>query len=125
MRITQWDPADTAALSGCKAAWDAAQDIDDPDGPRMTERVMGALLRLTFIGDPAEVWFIPGAEPGSVIGWYRLVLPDLEDLDRAGLMIVIHPEHRRQGLGLALLGHAADRAAATGRSVFGGEVPDG
>jgi hypothetical protein len=32
MRITQWDPADTAALSGCKAAWDAAQDIDDPDG---------------------------------------------------------------------------------------------
>ena len=65
MRITQWDPADNAALSGCKAAWDAAQDIDDPDGPRMTERVMGAWLRLTFIGDPAEVWFIPGAEPGS------------------------------------------------------------
>ena len=125
MRITQWDPADTAALSGCKAAWDAAQDIDDPDGARMTEQVMAGWLRLTFIGDPAEAWFIPGTAPGSVVGWYRMALPDLEDLDRAGLMIVIHPEHRRQGLGLAMLKHAAERAAAAGRSVLDSEVRDG
>jgi GNAT superfamily N-acetyltransferase len=125
MRITRWDPADIEALSGCKTTWDAAQEIDDPDGARMTEQVMGGWLRLTFIGDPAETWFIPGAAPGSVTGWYRLVLPDLEDLDRAGLMIVIHPEYRRQGLGLALLKHAAERAAAAGRSVLGGEVRDG
>jgi GNAT superfamily N-acetyltransferase len=125
MRITRWDPADTAALAGAKAAWDAAQDIDDPNGARMTERVMGVWLRLSFGGDPAESWFVPGSTPGSVVGWYRLGLPDLENLDNAGLMIVIHPRHRRQGLGRALLGHAAGRAAAKGRSVLSGEVRDG
>jgi GNAT superfamily N-acetyltransferase len=124
MRIVQWDPADMAALRGCKATWEAALDIDDPDGPRMTDRVMQGFLRVSFTGDPAETWYIPGTEPGSVIGWYRLGLPDLENLDHAGLHIVIHPDQRRRGLGRALLRHGAERAAATGRSVLGGEVPD-
>jgi RimJ/RimL family protein N-acetyltransferase len=125
MRITRWDPADITALSGCKAAWDAAQGIDDPDGARMTETVMRGWLRLGFSGDPAEAWFIPGDAPGSVIGWYRLSLPDLENLDRADLSIVIHPEHRRQGVGRAMLRHAAERAVTARRSVLGGEVRDG
>ena len=125
MHITRWDPADGAALSGCKAAWDAAQDIDDPDGSRMTEAVLGGFLRLSFGADPAEAWFVPGTAPGSVTGWYRLCLPDLENLDRASLMIVVHPEHRRQGLGRDLLRHAAGRAAAAGRAVLGGEVRNG
>jgi GNAT superfamily N-acetyltransferase len=125
MLITRWDPADGVALSGCKATWDAAQDIEDPDGPRMTTPVLGGWLRLSFTADPAEAWFIPGAAPGSVAGWYRLCLPDLENLDHANLTIVVHPEHRRRGLGRALLGHAAKRAAAAGRSVLGGEVRDG
>jgi GNAT superfamily N-acetyltransferase len=125
MRVVRWNPADTAALRGCRAAWVAAQAIDDPGGPRMTERELGVWLRLSFAGDPAETWFIPGAEPGSVLGWYRLELPDLENLDRAGLLIVVHPVARRQGLGRNLLRHAAERAAAAGRSVLGSEVRDG
>ena len=53
MRVVPWDPADTAALRGCQAVWDAAQEIDDPDGPRMPERVMSGWLRLAReIRDP-------------------------------------------------------------------------
>jgi GNAT superfamily N-acetyltransferase len=125
MRIERWAPADTASLRGCQAAWDAALDIDDPDGARMTGPVLGAWLRLGFTGDPAEAWFIPGAEPGSVTGWYRLELPDLENQDRGDLLIVVHPRFRRRGLGRALLRHAAERAVAAQRSVIGGEVRDG
>jgi GNAT superfamily N-acetyltransferase len=125
MRVVRWDPADTAALRGCRAAWVAAQEIDDPGGPRMTERVLGVWLGQSFTGDPAETWLVPGAGPGSVLGWYRLELPDLENLDRAGLLIVIHPAQRREGLGRNLLRHAAKRAVAAGRSVLGGEVRDG
>ena len=125
MRVERWDPADTAALRGCKEAWDAAQEIDDPGGPRMPERMLAAWLGLSFTGDPAEAWFVPGAEPGSVLGWYRLELPDLENTDRAMLVLVVHPAHRRQGLGRDLLRHAAQLAAAAGRSVLCGEVRDG
>ena len=114
-----------AALRGCKEAWDRAQDIEDPDGPRMPERMLAAWFGLGFTGDPAQAWFAPGAEPGSVLGWYRLELTDLENTDRAMLVLVVHPAHRRQGLGRALLRHAARRAAADGRSLLWGETRDG
>jgi GNAT superfamily N-acetyltransferase len=125
MRIVRWDPADTAALRGCQAAWSAALDIDDANGPRMKGRLLSAWLRQGFTGDPAEAWFIPGTAPETVVGWYRLELPDLENRDRAGLLIVVDPAARRTGVGRTLLGHAAERAAAVGRSVLGGEVRDG
>ena len=125
MRIVRWDQADAAALRGCQAAWGAALDIDDADGPRMKGQVLSAWLRQGFTGDPAEAWYIPGTAPGSVVGWCRLELPDLENRDRAELLIVVDPAARRQGLGTDLLRHAAERAGAAGRSVLGGEVRDG
>jgi GNAT superfamily N-acetyltransferase len=125
MSIVRWDPADIAALRGCQAVWGATQDIDDPDGPRMTGQVLAAWLRLGFLGDLAETWFIQGTAPGSVSGWYRLQLPDLENRDRAELLIVVDPAARRHGLGRDLLRHAARRAAAAGRATLGGEVRNG
>jgi GNAT superfamily N-acetyltransferase len=125
MSIVQWDPADTTALRGCQAAWGAALDIDDPDGPRMTGQVLASWLRLGFLGDLAETWFVQGTAPGSVSGWYRLQLPDLENRDRAELLVVVDPAARRRGLGRDLLRHAARRAAAAGRGTLGAEVRDG
>lgn len=125
MRVARLEPADAAAIRGCRAIWNAAQEIDVPDGPQITERVFGAWVRRTFSGDPAEAWYVPGREPGSILGWYRLVLPDLENLDRASLLMVIDPAARRQGLGRELLRDAAGRAAAAGRAVLDGEVRDG
>ena len=122
MRIVRWDTADTTALRGCQAVWGAALDIDDADGPRMTGQVLAAWLRQGFIGDPAEAWLIPGTVPGSVAGWYRLELPDLENRDRAELLIVVDPAARRHGLGQDLLRHAAQRAAAAGAKPGMGEV---
>ena len=60
------------------------------------------------------------ADQGSAAGWYRLGLPSRENLDPAGLDLVVHPAERRRGLGLALLRHAAGRAAAHGRAVLNG-----
>ncbi|HEY0934257.1 MAG TPA: GNAT family N-acetyltransferase [Trebonia sp.] len=116
-RIRRWQPADTAALRGIQAAWAAALDIDDPDGSRMSAPVLGAWLSLGFTGDPAGTGYSPGPEPGHVAGWYRLQLPDLENQDRADLLIVVRPDCRRRGLGRALLRHAARRAAAAGYSL--------
>jgi GNAT superfamily N-acetyltransferase len=125
MRIERWTADDEAALHGCKETLDAALDLEDPDGSRMPERLLGVWFCHGFTGDPAEAWFAPGSEPGSVLGWYRMELPDLENTDRAFLLVMVHPAHRRQGLGRALLRHAAGQASAAGRSLVWGETRDG
>ena len=125
MRIERWTAGDAAALRGCKETWHTALALEDPGGARMPERLLGVWFGQGFTGDPARAWFVPGDGPGSVLGWYRLELPDLENTDRAFLILVVHPAHRRRGIGRALLRHAAGQAAAAGRSVLWGETRDG
>jgi GNAT superfamily N-acetyltransferase len=122
MRITRVDLADADTIRACFQAFLAAQQVDEPDGPWFTERPFQGWLTVGWGGGPREVWVVPGPEEGpemgTVAGWYRLELPDLENLDQAELTLVVHPAQRRRGIGRALLKHAAARAAEHGRSVL-------
>ena len=124
MHIERLDPEDTDTIRRCFEAFSAAQRVDEPDGPWFTERPFRGWLTVGWGGDPREVWLIRGPE-GSVAGWYRLELPDLENLDQADLVLVVDPAQRRRGLGRALLEHAAARAAEHGRSVLNGGTRGG
>ena len=73
---------------------------------------------------PGEVWFAAD-DDGAVVGYYRMQLYDLENLDRAGGGPVVHPAARRRGYGRALLRHEAARAAANGRTVLSAQVVAG
>jgi GNAT superfamily N-acetyltransferase len=75
--------------------------------------------------EPNEGWYLPGEVPGGLAGWYRMNLPDLENLDRAWLELFVHPAARRRGAGTTLLRHAADRARAHGRTLLLGGVAQG
>jgi GNAT superfamily N-acetyltransferase len=116
--IEQLDLADAKQVRACHKAFVAAQRVDEPEGPWFSERLFRGWLTVGWGGDPREIWLAAGEAEGSVAGWYRLVLPDKENLDQASLDLVVHPEQRRRGFGLALLRHAAARAAAHGRSVL-------
>lgn len=70
--------------------------------------------------NPGEVWVVPGAGDGTVVAYYRLDLPDLENLDRAFAGPVVHPAARRRGIGRELVRHAARRAADNKRSIVDG-----
>jgi GNAT superfamily N-acetyltransferase len=118
MRIERADLADADTIRACFQVFLAAQQVDEPDGPWFTERPFQGWLTVGWGGDPREVWVVSSPEGGSVVGWYRLELPDLENLDQADLRLVVHPARRRHGLGRALLEHAAARAAEHGRSVL-------
>jgi GNAT superfamily N-acetyltransferase len=120
MRIEQLNLTDAGGIRACHAVFLAAQQADEPEGPRMWERVFTGWLTVGWGGDPREVWVAPGQAEGSAAAWYRLELPDRENLDRANLDLIVSPEDRRHGIGLALLRHAAGRAAAHGRSVLCG-----
>jgi len=117
MHIERADLADADTIRGCFEVFLAAQQIDEPEGPWFTERPFRGWLTVGWGGDPREIWLVRDPE-GSVAGWYKLELPDLENLDQADLTLVVHPARRRHGLGRALLRHAAARVEANGRSAL-------
>jgi GNAT superfamily N-acetyltransferase len=117
MRIERVDLSDADTIRACFQVFLAAQQVDEPDGPWFTERPFRGWLTVGWGGDPREAWLARGPD-GSVAGWYRLELPDLENLDQAELTLVVDPARRRHGLGRALLEHAAARAGEHGRSVL-------
>jgi GNAT superfamily N-acetyltransferase len=125
MRIEQTDLADAKQIRACYEAGLAAQRVDEPEGPWFTERPFRGWLTVGWGGDPREVWLATGPTEGTAAGWYWLGLPDKENRDQANLVLVVHPAERRHGLGLALLRHAAGRAAAHGRSVLSGAARGG
>src|ERR1700729_601022 len=119
MGIVRWDGTDPAAVRACHEVVTAAIAADDPSGPPRTLRRLRVCL--TPPEQPIELWVAEGPAAGGIAGWYQLRLPDRENLDRAVLNLFVHPASRRGGLGRALLGHAAMRAADHGRSVLRGE----
>jgi GNAT superfamily N-acetyltransferase len=123
MRIEQGDLTDAHKIRECFEVYHAAQRVDEPEGPWFTEQPFGGWLTIGWSGDPREVWL--AVDQGSAAGWYRLGLPSRENLDRAGLELVVHPAGRRRGLGVTLLRHAAGRGAACGRAVLSGAARRG
>jgi len=78
----EYDDAD--AVRGCHSVHLAAQRADDPQGTWLSAAPFLAWLSVGWEGDPREVWLTRGADRG-VTGWYRLELPDRENLDRGAL----------------------------------------
>jgi GNAT superfamily N-acetyltransferase len=125
MRIEQVGPADAARIQGCYEVYTAALPVDAPGDTGQTERRFGDWLADGATGDPREAWAFSDQDEGPVAGWYRLELPDKENLDRAYLDLTVLPAARRHGIGRALLRHAAERAATHGRSLLGGFAQEG
>lgn len=124
MRIDRWDDGDDAAVRHCLDVWRAAQREDDPTGSPKSARVLRGWLKRGFQGHPGEVWLVPGESGagGAIDAWYRISLPDRENLTTASVAILVHPRARRRGIGTGLLRHAARRAAAHDRTLLSGDV---
>jgi RimJ/RimL family protein N-acetyltransferase len=124
MRIEPWDPTDETTALGCYEVHRAANLADEPLEPPMSAGAFGLFLREGWEKTPGETWVASDAV-GGIVGFYRMHLWDLENLDRASIGPVVHPAVRRRGFGGALLRHEAARAAANGRSVLSGLVVTG
>jgi GNAT superfamily N-acetyltransferase len=116
MRIVRGDASDRTTTAAGFEIVRAAAAVDDPDGPPWSlRRLRGWIEHPT---DPAELWIAVDETTGACHGWYWLVLPERENRDRGYLWITVQPSWRRRGFGTSLLRHAADRAAAEGRSLL-------
>jgi len=119
------DPEDEGAARGCHEARAAAQEVDDPQVPPESLALLRTWLTTGWGANPGEAWTAVDDADGRVLGWYVIELPDLENLDRAMVIPLVHPAFRRRGVGRELLRHASGRAAASGRSVLGSVVLQG
>lgn len=124
MRIERWDPADEKTARECHHVMVAAQQVDEPVEPPSSLPVFGVYLRQGFEKTPGEVGIARG-EDDTVLGYYRVSLPDLENRDEASGGPCVHPAARRRGIGRALLRHEGERAAAHGRTRFRGTTAAG
>ncbi|HEX9041401.1 MAG TPA: GNAT family N-acetyltransferase [Trebonia sp.] len=119
MRIVRWDPADETTTLGCYEVHRAASRADDPVEPPMSAGTFRVHLQEGWEHNPGEVWAACD-DDGTVTGFYRLDLPDVENRDRAFLGLVVHPAARRNGTGRQLLRHGAERAGVNERTILDG-----
>lgn len=76
---------------------------------------------LREMGRSTDVRRIPWAavdDTGTVVGAAGLAMPQHDNLSQAMVFVVVHPDHRRRGVGTALLEHTEAAARDHGRSVF-------
>src|SRR5271168_2866221 len=116
MGIVRADASDRATTAELFEVVRASGEFDDPEGPPWSLQRLRGWLEHPM--DPAETWQFRDEATGAVHGWYYLLLPRRENLDRAYVYLTVHPAHRRRGVGTALLRHAAGRAGGEGRSAL-------
>ncbi len=120
MRITRLDHADHDGIRACYDVWLAAHAVDDPLSAPLSLPVFRHWLARGWESEPSETWVAADEATGETVGWYRIVLPDLENRHRASGSPTVRPASRRRGAGTALLRHEVERARANGRTVLRG-----
>ncbi|MGH3170843.1 MAG: GNAT family N-acetyltransferase, partial [Trebonia sp.] len=116
MRIEQWSATDTVATRGIYDAYQAMRTADDPAGPPLTWH--RARMWLENPRMPTELWVTRDERTRAISAFCWLELPQRENRHRGDVLLVVHPKHRRRGIGNALLRHLAERAAANERTVL-------
>ncbi len=72
--------------------------------------------------EPTETWHALGAYDGNrLMGAADLVVPLLDNTDKAYAEVHVAPANRRRGVGSALVEHVMNRARDSGRTVLLGE----
>lgn len=114
MRIRTVDVHDEAGLRSFYEATREYTLFERPDAPFWSEREAAVRLRLGDGRERTEPFV--AVDGDQVVGAGHIVLPLLDNRDKAYAALGVLPSRRREGIGTALLEHAADRAREAGRS---------
>lgn len=114
MEIIELDPADGELVSGAFDVMRATHAADRPEGP--------APHRATFVKglsypppDQDEAHFV-AVENGQVVALVGIGLPNRSNLHFGMAWINVHPDHRRKGIGTALVDQFIAHAREHGRT---------
>jgi GNAT superfamily N-acetyltransferase len=116
------DPTDADAVAYHEMIR-AVEAVDQPDDPPTELAETAGRLRVRRNDRRVLRWVVRGG--GAMLGAAVLVLPDIDNQHLAMANVFVRPDHRRHGLGTALLREAVAAASADGRSTLHVEADDG
>ncbi|MEV0715213.1 GNAT family N-acetyltransferase [Asanoa sp. NPDC050611] len=114
--VTALDPADEV---GVRHAFDIRSRVDAadlPDFPPLVEWQFRASMREPWPGE-RHAWALAWLDDVPV-GFLEMSLPFLENTGTADVRLEVSPDHRRRGVGRALLAHAEQVGRADGRKTL-------
>jgi GNAT superfamily N-acetyltransferase len=118
VRIERFDPmSDETRLRDCYELVISGQEADDPNVPAVSYRRFRGRWTQGFAGNPQQVW-LATAPSGALLGAYKLQLPERDNRANGFVTPVVAPGARRQGVGTALVAHAAGQADLAGRTLL-------
>jgi len=118
VRIERFDPmADEDKLRVCHELVVSGQLADDPNVPAVSFGMFRSWCAYGFAGDPRQVW-LATTDGGVPLGCYWLELPERDNKANGFLYPLVGLASRRQGIGTALVAHAAAQAGQAGRSLL-------
>jgi RimJ/RimL family protein N-acetyltransferase len=108
------DPAQVAALV---AIHNAAQPVDDPEGFDWPAESAADDLRYGWDLQPDQHFLYRPAGADEPVAALAIDMPKRDNLDLAWLQVLVHPDHRRQGHGTAVVTEALRMAAQAERHI--------
>jgi GNAT superfamily N-acetyltransferase/RimJ/RimL family protein N-acetyltransferase len=118
VRIERFDPAaDESRLRACYQMVVATQPEDDPNAPPESFGGFRGWWIHGMAGVPQQTW-LATTDSGELVGCYVLELPDMENRANAFCFPIVALSARRQGIGTALVAHAAEQAELAGRALL-------
>jgi GNAT superfamily N-acetyltransferase/RimJ/RimL family protein N-acetyltransferase len=125
VRIERFDPmADEDQLRSCYEVMISGRSQDDPDVPPPSFGMFRGWWGYGFAGDPRQTW-LATSDAGEPLGCYLLELPDLDNRANGFLFLLVGLQARRQGVGTALVAHAAAQAEQAGRTLLLSDAREG
>ncbi|HET9647351.1 MAG TPA: GNAT family N-acetyltransferase [Microlunatus sp.] len=118
MRYVRVDPADRAAVVAAVELGNAAKAVDDPDDWPETPELAARWLTYGWDLHPEERYLCYPGEATEPVAVLDLELPRRDNLHLVWASITVHPDHRRQGHGSAVLEEVTRRARAEGRTTI-------
>ncbi len=118
MRFEQVDlAAGDQHLRTCYEQVISGQAEDDPNVPAMSYGMFRGWWVHGFSGEPRQIW-MAAADDGQPLGCYLLDLPAQDNTANAFFEVAVSLPARRQGVGRALVAHAAGQADEARRTLL-------
>lgn len=117
MDITRFGPDDVADVKEWTLLQNAVNHVDAPWEHDLTVLRAEARFRHGWDGEPSVPFL--GRVDGHVVAGGSYGISEYDNLHLAWLTVIVHPDHRRRGLGSRMLAFLEDQARNVGRTSVG------